>query len=73
MRSKLRVLPYVALLLPLDVVVAFGLMAAATLGALKRGGTRGEKMGSVPSRDNEGTDPIFPPCPPFSPDFSPNY
>ena len=37
MRSKLRVLPYVALLLPLDVVVALGLITAVLLGFVKRG------------------------------------
>ena len=37
MRSKLRVLPYVALLLPLDVVVALGLIATVLFGFVKRG------------------------------------
>jgi GT2 family glycosyltransferase len=37
MKSKLRVLPYVLLLLPLDIVVALGLIASTIIGALKRG------------------------------------
>ncbi len=37
MRSKLRALPYVILLLPLDLVVALGLSIAVLVGALGRG------------------------------------
>ncbi len=37
MRSKLRVLPYVALLLPFDVMVGLGLGIAQLLGLMKRG------------------------------------
>jgi O-antigen biosynthesis protein len=36
MRAKLRVLPYVVLLLPLDFLVAFGLMVAVVFGLFKR-------------------------------------
>jgi len=37
MKSKARALPYVLLLLPLDVLVAVGLIISMIIGAFKRG------------------------------------